>query len=292
MKSWRGPRVIAGLAAATLSLIYFVTLVWGPEKPGEDSGKNYLKELGDQPKGELPANPQDEDLDADAEEGGPRSDQQSSDSKPHEVSLDVRGLRADELFSMRFEVRDARSHQALPGATVRVAKAAGTKNVIAEFRVNADGAGEVRRLPHAQYRYWVEAPGFHSSAPCAIELPVDGERFKIELEPAAQIVGVFEGRDGETRSHGVLHLTKEDSSEVLLVHADKNGRFASPALQDGDWTLAWIAHSHAQPEREMITQLSLPAGQRTLLEVVIPDGTADLRSKRTAGIRLAVARLQ
>jgi hypothetical protein len=280
------------LAAATLSLIYFVTLVWGPEKPGEDSGKNYLKELGDQPKGELPADPEDSPADPDAGQGGPRSDQQSSESKPHEVSLDVRGLRSDELFTMHFEVRDARSHQVLPGATVQVAKAAGTKNIVAEFRVNADGKGEVRRLPHAQYRYWVEAPGFHPSAPRAIELPIDGERFQVELEPAAQIVGVFEGRDGETRSHGVLHMTKEGSSEVLLVRADKNGRFASPPLQEGDWTLAWISHSHAQPEREMITQLSLPAGQRTLLEVVIPEGSADLRSKRAAGIRLAIVRLQ
>lgn len=292
MKSWRGPRVIAGLAAATLSLIYFVTLVWGPERPGDDSGKNYLKELGDQPKGELPADPLDEASDPDADEIEPRNDQQDSDSKPHEVSLDVRGLRDDELFTMSFAVRDARSQQALPGATVQVAKAAGTKRVVAEFRVNQDGLGEVRRLPHAQYRFWVEAPGFHASTPRSIELPVDGKEFEIELEPAAQIVGVFEGRDGDTRSHGVLHLTKEDSSEVLFVRADKNGRFASPALDDGDWTVAWIAHSHAQPEREMVTQFHLPAGQRTLLEVVIPEGTADLRSKRTAGIRLAVASLQ
>jgi carboxypeptidase family protein len=289
MKSWRGPRVIAGLAAATLSLIYFVTLVWGPNKSDEDSGKNYLKELGDQPKGELPANPQDSETDPDSGENGLRNDQPSGDSK---VSLEASGLRADELFTMYFEVRDARSQRPLPGATVQVAKAAGTKNVIAEFRVNHDGKGEVRQLPHAQYRYWVEAPGFHTSTPRAIELPVDGKRFKIELEPAAQIVGVFEGRDGKARSHGVLHMTKKDSSEVLLVRADKNGRFASPPLQDGDWTLAWMSHSHAQPEREMIAQLSLPAGQRTLLEVVIPEGTADLRSKRTAGIRLAVERLQ
>ena len=292
MKSWRGPRVIAGLAAATLSLIYFVTLVWGPEKPGEDSAKNYLKDLGDQPKGELPADPQDSLTDPNADENGPRNDSPSGGPKAHEVSLDARGLRADELFSMQFEVRNARSLQAIPGATIQVARAAGTKKIVAEFRVNQDGTGEVRRLPHAQYRYWVEAPGFHSSTPHSIELPVDGNDFKIELEPAAQIVGVFEGRDGEARSHSVLHMTNEASSEVMLLRADKNGRFASPPLQDGDWTLAWMAHSRAQPDRMMITHLSLPAGQRTLLEVVIPEGTADLRSKRIEGIRLAVARLQ
>jgi hypothetical protein len=292
MKSWRGPRVIAGLAAATLSLIYFVTLVWGPENPGENSGKNYLKELGDQPKGELPADPLDGSTDPDAEQAEPRNDAPSGGPKAHEVSLEARGLRADELFSMRFEVRNAQTHQAIPGATIQVARAAGTKKVVAEFRANQDGSGEVRRLPHAQYRYWVEAPGFHPSTPRSIELPVDGDQFEVELEPAAQIVGVFEGRDGETRSHGVLHLTNEASSEVVLLRADKNGRFASKPLQDGNWILAWMTHSRAQPDRQMVTQLNLPAGQRTLLEVVLPEGSADLRSKRTAGIRLAVARLQ
>jgi hypothetical protein len=292
MKSWRGPRVIAGLAAATLSLIYFVTLVWGPEDPGEDSGKNYLKELGDQPKGELPADPQDSATDPSADETGPRNDPPSGGPMASEVSLNARGLRADELFTMQFEVRDARSLQAIPGATIQVARAAGTKKVVAEFRVNQDGAGEVRRLPHAQYRYWVEAPGFHSSTPRSVELPVDGKEFKIELEPAAQIVGVFEGLDGETRRHGVLHLTHEASSEVILLRPDKNGRFASPPLQDGEWTFAWMTNSRAQPDPQMVTQLNLPAGQRSLLEVVIPEGSADLRSKRTPGIRLAVARLQ
>ena len=39
-----------GLVLATLSLIYFVTLVWGPDEKDDPKGKNYLKDLGDQPK--------------------------------------------------------------------------------------------------------------------------------------------------------------------------------------------------------------------------------------------------
>lgn len=281
-----------GLIAATLSLIYFVTLVWGPENPQGDSGKNYLKELGDQPKAELPATPEDEAPQPQLDEGEQRDTHQGDSPKSNEVSLDVRGLRADELHTMRFDVRDAGTDRPLPGATVYVARAAGRKNVLAEFGVNADGQGEVRRLPHAQYRYWVEAPGYHPSEPRAIELPVDGKRFQVNMQAAAQIVGVFEGRDGDVRNHGVLHLTRPNESEVLLVRADKNGRFSSPPLEVGEWTLAWIPHSRAQPSRDMVTQLRLPAGQRTLLEVVIPEGTTDPRMRRESGIRLAVARLQ
>ena len=41
-----------GLVLATLSLIYFVTLVWGPKDQEDPAAKNYLKDLGDQPKAE------------------------------------------------------------------------------------------------------------------------------------------------------------------------------------------------------------------------------------------------
>ena len=46
-----------GLVLATLSLIYFVTLVWGPKDQEDPAAKNYLKDLGDQPKAESSESP-------------------------------------------------------------------------------------------------------------------------------------------------------------------------------------------------------------------------------------------
>lgn len=295
MKSWRGPRVVFGLILATLSLIYFVTLVWGPDEEKEPGSKNYLKELGDQPKAESTVEPEEEeptDQEVSAPQHGMTGARLGSASAIHQAGLDVSALRPDELHDMQFVVRDSESRQALAGATVHVAKAAGDGRVLASFRVDAEGNGKLRKLPHAQYRYWVEAPGFHSSEPRAAEVPLDGTCFEVQLTPAAQLVGVFEGLDGDPRTHGVLHLSRVAQPEVILVRPNANGRFASPELAGGKWKIAWMPHSRAQPAPGMSTELDLPTGERTLLEVVLSEGSADPRHKREPGIRRAVAALQ
>jgi len=284
---------VFGLALATLSLIYFVTLVWGPDGEGNSSGKNYLKELGDPPKAASPVEPEEEgDKEVSAPLQGGTGTRFGSPSGPSSTALNTSALRPDELYNMLFSVRDAESHRPLAGATVHVAKAPGNGHVLASFRINAEGRGKLHRLPRAQYRYWVEAPGYHSSNPRSAELPLDGTRFEVQLKPAAQLAGAFEGLDGELRKQGVLHLSRAADSQVVIVRPNEYGRFASPALDGGDWSVAWIPHTRAQPAPGMSTMLELSAGKCTLLEVVLPEGIADPRHKRRPGIRLAIAAVQ
>lgn len=293
MKSWRGPRVVFGLVLATLSLIYFVTLVWGPDEKENPSGKNYLKDLGDQPKAESAREAEGEE-EAEQEVSAPlqRSARLGSTTVGNTSSLDVSALRPDELHDMLFQVRDTESRLPLAGATVHVAKAAGDGRVLASFRVDAEGKGKLHRLPHAQYRYWVEAPGYHSSDPSAAELPIDGTCFEVQLAPAAQLVGVFEGLDGKARQQGVLHLSRVAEAQVVIVRPNEHGRFASPELAGGAWRIAWMPNSRAQPAPGMRTEMTLPTGERTFLEVVLPEGTADPRHKRALGIRRSIQAVQ
>lgn len=284
------------LVLATLSLIYFVTLVWGPDEQGAAKGKNYLKDLGDQPKVESV-------IDA---EGQGESSQEvasplrgSSETRPGTVATAMNKsgfgnstLRPDDLHDMLFLVRDTESRQPLAGAIVYVAKAAGEGRVLASFRVDAEGQGKLHRLPRAQYRYWVEAPGYHASEPRGAELPFDGTCFEVQLAPAAQLVGVFEGLDQKPRDLGVLHLSRVTEPEVLIVRPNKYGRFTSPELAGGTWRVAWIPHARSQPTPSMSTEITLPTGERTFLEVVLPEGAADPRHKRSPGIRLAIGSLQ
>ena len=278
-----------GLVLATLSLIYFVTLVWGPDEKDDPKGKNYLKDLGDQPKAESVLEEE-----GDQEVLAPRQGNArlGSTTVGNASSLDVSALRPDELHDMLFLVRDIESRLPLAGATVHVAKAAGDGRVLASFRVDAKGQGKLHRLPHAQYRYWVEAPGYHSSEPCAAEVPIDGTCFEVQLAPAAQLVGVFESLDGKARQHGVLHLSRAAEAQVLIVRPNEHGRFASPELAGGTWSIAWMPHSRAQPAPGMSTEMTLPTGELTLLEVVLPEGAADPRHKRSPGIRRAIAAVQ
>ena len=285
-----------GLLLATLSLIYFVTLVWGPDEKDDANGKNYLKDLGDQPKAESVIDALEE-AEGDQEVAAPlpgSADARfgSATAATNSSGLDVSALRPDELHDMLFLVRDTESRQPLAGATVHVAKAAGDGRVLASFCVDAEGQGKLHRLPHAQYRYWVEAPGYHASEPRGAELPIDGTCFEVQLAPAAQLVGVFEGLDGKPRDLGVLHLSRVAEPQVLIVRPNEYGRFASPELAGGAWRLAWMPHARAQPAPGMSTEMTLPTGERTLLEVVLPEGTADPRHKRTPGIRRAIAAVQ
>ncbi len=297
MKSWRGPRVVFGLVLATLSLIYFVTLVWGPKDQEDPAAKNYLKDLGDQPKAESSEDPGDaedsnEEVTAPAQAPIGSRHVSKSGSGAQLASLNTSGLRPDELHDISFVVRDAETRQPLPNVTIHLAKAAGSGRQIAELRTDATGNGRVRKLPHAQYRFWAESPGYRPTEARAAELPLDGTCFELLMEPAAQVVGVFEGLDGETRQLGLLHLSRAGSPEVIWIRPDAQGRFASPALEGGAWKLAWMPHSRAQPAPGMKTELDLPTGERTLLEVVLPEGAADPRHRRTPGIRPAVAALQ
>lgn len=284
-----------GLILATLSLIYFVTLVWGPDEKDEPGSKNYLKDLGDQPKAESTVEPGEEESseqEVSAPKMGTVGARLGSAAAVHQAGLDVSALRPDELHDLQFVVRDSETRQALAGATIHVAKAAGNGRVLASFRVDAEGNGKLRRLPHAQYRFWVEAPGYHASEPRAAEVPLDGTRFEVQLTPAAQLVGVFEGLDGDPRSHGILHLSRVAEPEVVVVRPNANGRFVSPELAGGKWQVAWMPHSRAQPAPGMSTELTLPTGERTLLEVTLSDGAADPRHKREPGIRRAIVALQ
>lgn len=297
-KSWRGPRVVIGLIAATLSLVYFATLVWGPDTEKEDT-KNYLKELGDEPKVEV-AGRQPVEID-DSELGiliplheAPKlsSAQRAVEndlrgtSLAHEVTLRSAGLREDEVHRVEFLVRDSSSLEALSGARIEVSRAGGSRSVVAELCANEDGIGKVHRVPRAQYRFQVQAAGYHPTEPTFVEVPVDGSRFIIDLQPAAQVVGVMEDRAGQVVSRGLLHLCLEGSTEVLWVEPDAQGRFFSPPLQEGSWHLAWLTDRQAQPLAGMTATLELPAGQRSLLEVIIPSGEAQEPS-RPVGIRLA-----
>jgi hypothetical protein len=281
MKSWRGPRVALGLALLTLSLIYFVTLFWGPEDAETDEQRNYLRDLGDAPaestEGMAPVTP-------------PTSLAPSGDARPTWSPEDSPSwmLPGAPVFRLRFAVRDRDAGVSIPQATVHIARAAGHREHLASFSTSQQGRAQSPQLPAGQLHYWVTAPGHYPSERQAMEIPHDGTNYQVELVPCAQLAGAFETADGATVREGVLHLTRVDRPEVHIVRPDEDGRFASPRIEGGEWTLAWMPDEHARPYPALNRTMSLREGETTLLEVVLP-ARAGKTATRTPGIRRAMA---
>jgi len=281
--SWRGPRAFSGLLAATLSLVYFATMIWGPETEPEAATVTSLQKYGDAK------------VQSAVEVEAPAPAVQRSD-KPvqasHQVSqlgYKVTGLAEHELHSLEVVVVDSRNGQAINGADVRLFRAAGRGNQapLAELQTNHSGQGLVNRLPHAQYRLQVSADGYHAVGARAIELPVDGKKHSFELEPAAQLVGFLTGLDGEALAHGVLRLEAIGNDEVVWVQPDAHGQLRSEALYEGDWLVQWLPHTRAVAgDDQLTTELTLLAGRKTSIEVVLPEGSFDPSGGRKAGIRV------
>lgn len=280
--------MLLGLVAATLALIYFATMIWGPENAPVAPNQNYLRELGDEPGAETaPAGETDDDGSEEVSLlGGPTPDTPVTLASGSRLDFATRGLRPDEMHSLDVRLRDA-AGQPVADAEVRVFKAAGPADrpPLAALRPDDGGRVTVRGLPHAQYRIEVDAPGYHPVRPKPVELPMDGTRFDFVLATAAELVAWCEDRAGRSLRAGCLRLNHEDGSAPHYVEASVNGRFVSGPLRAGDWTVTWLPHRHASEARGLQADFELHGGESTRVRIVLPQGAADPRHPVEAGLQ-------
>jgi len=296
--NWRGPQTILTLATGILSLIYFATVLWEPEKAPSGKTKNYLRELGDgttqttAPLEFAKANPALDTAVSSAAGAQTQADSQRGVEPAHtsgeyQSSLDVSSLKAAELHKMIVQLTDHTTGKPITDAEVRVYRAARPDSPpLAVMTPDHLGKISLGHLPRAQYRIEVSAEGFHDAEPLAVEIPGDGKKFGLELQRAAEVVGFFEGLDGSRSPMGMLRLTHLKSNERIDIRPDNYGQFHSPPLRQGKWHVAWHRHSQAASDARLEQEIELLAGDRLALTVTLPDGDPALEDGRTVAIRL------
>jgi hypothetical protein len=268
--NWRGPKAIFSLLIGTLCLIYFATVFWEPTTLETGASRNYLRELGDSFETPQAVRPEASEL-----VRPPSSPLGAFEPRASAklASMEVGALKASELHGLTVQLTDSGTGEAVTDAEVRVYRAAkvGSKALAI---LNPDNTGQVSlgHLPHAQYRIEVDAPGYHPIEPRAVEIPVDGERFRYTMNRASEIVGFFEGLDGEKVPMGLLRIRHVSGKPSFDVRPDAYGQFSSPPLKDGAWDVFWLRHSQGTVDPRLHEQIRVAPGDRVSLTVVLDDG--------------------
>jgi hypothetical protein len=268
--NWRGPKAILSLLIGTLCLIYFATVFWEPDSADSGATRNYLRELGDPI--ETPDAVQPENIAPPRPESRPLGEPKISYSSKL-ASLEVGALKASELHGFTIQLTDSGTGDPLTDAEVRVYRAARSDSEALAI-LNPDYTGKVTlgHLPHAQYRIEVEAPGYHPIEPQAVEIPVDGEQFKYSMNRASEIVGFFEGLNGERVPMGLLRIRHVSGQPSFDIRPDAYGQFSSPPLKNGAWDVFWLRHSQGEIDPRLHEQIRVEPGDRVSLTVVLDDG--------------------